>query len=98
MGGVNCRILATTFKGVESRMWVAPDGKVLKQTYQGINPMTRTPGTVEAVYSDYRAEASIQVARKQTRLMDGEQIMTINIETFELNPKIDPALFKKPAE
>ena len=48
-------------------------------------------------FSDYRQEASIQVARKQTRLMNGEQIMTINIETFELNPKIDPALFKKPA-
>jgi zinc protease len=96
VGGVNCRILATTFKGVESRMWIAPDGKVLKQTYQGINPMTRTPGTVEAVYSDYREEASIQVARKQTRKMDGEQIMTINIESFELNPKIDPAVFKKP--
>jgi len=98
LNGVNCRVLATSFKGVESRMWVAPDGKVLKQTYQGINPVTRTPGMVEAVYSDYRTEGSVQMARKQTRSMDGEQMMVTSIESFELNPKVDPALFKKPAE
>ena len=96
--GVNCRILATTFKGVESRMWVAPDGKVLKQTYQGKNPLTRTPGTVETLYSDYRAEGSVQIAHKQSRRMDGEEIMTVKVEKFETNPQLDPGLFKKPAE
>jgi hypothetical protein len=96
--GVNCRVIATSFKGVESRLWVAPDGKVLKQTYQGNNPITRAPGNIEAVYSDYRAEGPVQIAHKQARRMDGEQIMAITIETFELNPKVDASLFQKPAE
>ena len=98
VGSVNCRILATTFKGVESRMWVAPDGKVLKQTYQGKNPLTRTPGTVETLYSDYRTEGSVMIAHKQSRRMDGEEIMTVQVEKFEINPKLDPDVFKKPAE
>jgi predicted Zn-dependent peptidase/outer membrane lipoprotein-sorting protein len=96
--GVNCRVIATSFKGVESRLWVAPDGKVLKQTYQGNNPITRAPGNIEAVYSDYRAEGPVQIAHKQARRMDGEQIMAITIETFELNPKVEASLFQKPAE
>ena len=96
--GVNCRVIATSFKGVESRLWVAPDGKVLKQTYQGNNPITRAPGNIEAVYSDYRAEGPVQIAHKQARRMDGQQIMAITIETFELNPKVDASLFQKPAE
>ncbi|HEY5911068.1 MAG TPA: pitrilysin family protein, partial [Verrucomicrobiae bacterium] len=54
--GVQCRILALSFKGVDSRFWVAPDGKVLKQSYQGTHPLTRAPGAVENTFADYRPE------------------------------------------
>ena len=96
--GTDCQILATSFKGVESRLWVAPDGKVLKQTYQGMNPLTRTPGMIENVYSDYRPEGELLFARQAARRIDGEELMTITIDSFEVNPKVDLNLFKKPAE
>ena len=31
-------------------------------------------------------------------LIDGEDVMKITIDSFEVNPKIDPAIFKKPAQ
>jgi zinc protease len=96
--GTECQILATTFKDVESRMWVAPDGKILKQTYQGMNPITRTPGMVETTMSDFRAEGGLLLPHKQVRKIDGEEVMTITLDSFELNPKLDPDLFKKPAQ
>ena len=96
--GTNCQILAISFKGVESRLWVAPDGKVLKQAYQGMNPITRTPGMNENVYTDYRPEGDLLFARQASRRIDGEELMTITIDSFEINPKVDLNLFKKPAE
>jgi len=96
--GTDCQILATSFKGVESRLWVAPDGKVLKQTYQGVNPITRTPGMIENVYTDYRPQGELLFARQAARRIDGEELMTITIESLEVNPKVDLNLFKKPAE
>ncbi len=96
--GTPCQVIAINLKGTSSRLWVPADGKVLKQTYQGTNPVTRTPGTVEAVFSDYKAEGALLLAHKQTRRMDGEQVMAITIESFEINPQADPAWFQKPAQ
>jgi predicted Zn-dependent peptidase len=96
--GTDCQILAVSFKGVESRLWVAPDGKALKQTYQGMNPLTRAPGMVENTLSDYRPEGTLVIPRQQARRIEGEELMTITIESLEVNPKVDMGLFKKPAE
>ncbi len=95
--GADCQIVALTFKGVESRLWIAPDGKILKQTYQGMNPLTRTPGMIESILSDYQPEGALLVPRHQVRKIDGEELMTITHDSLEINPKIDLNLFKKPA-
>jgi zinc protease len=96
--GADCEILSATFRGVESRMWINGEDKIVKQSYQGTNPMTRAPGMIESSLSDYRSEGGFLVPHKQVRRMDGEDIMTVTVESFELNAKIDPELFKKPAE
>ena len=96
--GVACEIIAVAWKGAESRLWVAPDGTVSKQTYKGNNPVTRVPGTIEIAFSDYRLEGSIRVAYKQNRRVDGQELMSTTIESFKLDPKVDPAWFKKPTE
>jgi predicted Zn-dependent peptidase len=95
--GADCQILAASFKEVESRLWVAPDGKIIKQSYQGMNPITRTPGMVETTMSDFRAEGPLILPHKQVRKIDGEEVMVITLDSFEMNPKLDPDLFKKPA-
>jgi predicted Zn-dependent peptidase len=96
--GTNCQILALSRQGVESRLWVAPDGKVVKQTYQGAHPVTRAPGAMETLMSDYRAEGPFWVAHKIVQRMEGQDVMTVTLETFEANPKIDPEIFKKPVK
>ena len=95
--GTDCQILATSLRGVESRLWVAPDGKVLKQAYQGTNPLTRAPGLVESTLSDYRLEGGLLIPHQQARRIDGEEIMTITVESFEVNPKVPADWFAKPS-
>jgi predicted Zn-dependent peptidase len=94
--GTVCRILAISFKDAESRLWVAPDGKVMKQSYQGQHPFTRAPGTVENTYSDYRSEKTLLLPHQRARHVDGQEVMTITMDSFEVNPALTPELFRKP--
>jgi len=50
------------------------------------------------LFSDYRAEGPLNLPHRQIRKIDGEEVMTITVESFELNPKVDENDFKKPAE
>jgi zinc protease len=95
--GADCKILSASYKGTQSRIWVGADGKVVKQSYAGKNPFTRAPGTVEVAWSDYRPEGPLLVAHKQVQSMDGKEIMSTTVDEFEINPKVDPDQFKKPA-
>lgn len=94
--GTACRILAISFKDAKSRLWIAPDGKVLKQSYQGRHPFTHAPGTVEITYSDYRPEQAWLIPHQQVHRIDGQEVMKITVDSFEVNPSIDPEVFKKP--
>lgn len=95
--GVACDVVAVTLRGVESRLWVAPDGKVLKQSYQGENPMTRSPGTVEVRFSDYRDLGGRQVPHKQVVVIEGQEFATYDLESFEVDPAVEATAFQKPA-
>lgn len=94
--GAEYRVVSLSYKGVGSRVWVAPDGKVARQVFQGAHPLTRAPGTVENVYSDYRAEGPLQFAFKQTLNVDGKKVADIAVEKVEVNPVIPEDAFKKP--
>jgi hypothetical protein len=75
---------------------VAQDGKVLKQSYAGENPMTGTPGRLEVTYGDWRDVGGRQLSFKQTITIDGQPLATITVETIEVNPTLDPSLFEVP--
>jgi zinc protease len=95
--GTTCTVLAVTYHGTSSRLCVAEDGRVLTQTYQGTNPLTRAPGEVEITYSDYRAEGGLEVPHTTVMRVDGQDVMKTTLESFEVNPQVDPAAFEKPA-
>jgi hypothetical protein len=95
--GTNCNVLAVSFRGVESRLWVTPDDKVVRQSYRGTHPVTHAPGLVENRLSDYRFEAGLLIPHKQTRSVDGKEAMVITINSFFVNPPVDLKLFNKPA-
>lgn len=95
--GQPCTVLAVTFKGVASQLCVAEGGTVVRQTYQGTNPLTRAPGQVELRFADYRELDGRQVPHRQVMLVDGEEVMSSTLESWQVNPAVDEALFAKPA-
>lgn len=97
LDGTKCQILAVTYRGAESRLWVDPTGRVLKQSYQGRDPLTRSPARIEAIYSDYKEVDGRQVPHKETLRIDGQDKVTLTLESFEVNPQVDVAAFEKPA-
>jgi len=97
IGGVAYRILALSLGGVETRMWVGPDGLVLKQVYQGKHPMQRTPGKTEVLYSDYREIEGLHLPHVQVMRFEGQEIMRTVLESVEVNPEVDSGAFAKPA-
>jgi zinc protease len=96
--GTKCQIVSVSFKGSESRLCIASDGKVLKETYQGENPMTKAPGQVEILFSDYRQVDGRSVPHKEAVRVDGQDVYTLTLESFKVNPPVDEKLFEKPAE
>jgi hypothetical protein len=70
--GSGCDLISVTWQGSESRLCVAQDGKVLKQSYAGENPMTGTPGRLEVTYGDWRDVGGRQLPFKQTITIDGQ--------------------------
>jgi predicted Zn-dependent peptidase len=95
--GVACDVVQVTYRGASSRIWVDSQGRVLKQVYAGENPLTRAPGSVEVRYRDYRDLEGLQVPHEQSLSVDGEEVTTLTLESFEVNPEYDPALLEKPA-
>lgn len=94
--GTRCDVVSVAYDGVESRLWIAPDGRVLKQAYQGEHPVTRAPAAIEITFSDYRPAESGQVPFKQVVRADGQEAMTIILDSFTANPPVDDSLFEKP--
>ena len=96
LDGTPCRVVAVTVNGSESRMWVDPDGRVLKQSWQGKHPMQGIPGKVEVRYSDYREVDGLQMAYAQVMVFEGQEIMRMTFESVDVNPEVDAASFEKP--
>jgi len=95
--GTSCEIVAVTFMGNESRLCVAADGTVVRQTYQGKHPMQQTPGMLEVRYSEYSDVAGHLIPHKQVMTFEGQPLATITLNSIELNPELDQSLFDIPS-
>lgn len=94
--GASCDVVSVTYQGSESRLCVAGDGKVLKQSFAGDNPLSGAPGRIEVTYGDWRDVSGRQLPFKQTITIDGQPLATVTVETIEVNPSLDPSLFEVP--
>jgi hypothetical protein len=94
--GASCDLIVVTWRGAESRLCVAQDGKVLRQSYPGKNPLTGAPGRVEVTYADWREVAGRQMPFKQTVTIEGQPLATITVESIEVNPEIEASSFEVP--
>jgi predicted Zn-dependent peptidase len=94
--GMACDVVSVTYQGAESRLCVTQDGKALKQSFTGENPLSGAPGRIEVTYADWREVSGRQFPFKQTITIDGQPLATVTVETIEVNPALDPALFEVP--
>jgi len=90
-------IVAITFRGAETRLWIAADGTVLKQAHTATNPATRAPGLAEITYSDWRDAGGVKLPFRQVTRFDGKEAAAATVESYTLDPQVDPLLFEKPA-
>lgn len=52
--------------------------------------------TTETLYADYRSVGGVQVAHKTTVFQNGTKAAEITFTEVQVNPDVDPAVFKKP--
>ncbi len=85
-------------EGEWTKMYFDPSTSVLIRTQsRGKNPITQTPAISETVYSDYKAFGGVQQAQTRKTSFDGEEVFSAELESFEVNPKVDDSIFEKPA-
>ncbi|MBZ5638389.1 MAG: insulinase family protein [Acidobacteriia bacterium] len=96
--GTKCQVVSVSFKGSDCRLFVAPDGRVLKEAYQGVSPLTMAPAQIEVLFSDYHEVEGRSVPHKEVVRVDGEDAITLTLESFKVDPPVDEKLFQKPAE
>jgi predicted Zn-dependent peptidase len=96
VAGQSCDVVVVSYDGTESRLCVDATGKVLKQSYNGKHPFSQAPALVEVVFSDYGDVDGHLVPHKQVLSYDGKQLITVQLESIEINPQPDPAEFEVP--
>ena len=95
--GTSCDVVAVTFRGTESRLCIAADGKVLKQSYRGNHPMQRVPGTMEILFSDYREVDGRMLPFKEVLHFDGEELAVTTYDKIVVDPELSDDLFTLPS-
>ena len=96
VGGTACDVVSVELRGVETRLCVAADGRVLRQSFQGSNPITGAPGRIEVTFSDFRDVAGRPMAHTSVTSIDGQTVVTETMQTLEINPAIEPTTFEIP--
>ncbi len=79
------------------RWYVDPKtGYILREKYKGMGQGGPFDG--ESELSDWRAADGITLPYKHENKQNGQQASTAEFKKVELNPKIDPKMFEKPAD
>ncbi len=79
------------------RWYVDPsNGHILREKYKGVGQGGPFDGQTEL--SDWRAADGLTLPYKHENKQNGQATSTAEFKKIELNPKIDPKLFDKPAE
>jgi outer membrane lipoprotein-sorting protein len=96
VGSDECDVISVSFMGAESKLWIDPQGKALKQRFKGRHFFEGTPGLVEINYFDYGEMGSAFVPRTWTVRFEHQHLATLTVDSLELNPDLDAGLFELP--
>jgi hypothetical protein len=72
-------------------------GALVRTQSKGKHPFTQAPGIQDNYYSELTEMDGVVVGKTQRMLHDGEEVMGFVLQSFEVNPTIDDALFVKPS-
>ena len=92
------QVVALRLGETATRLWVAGDGRILKQLYQGNHPFSGAPVEFEIYYTDYREIEGRHVPFMWRTLLDGTAFATATVEKMEFDPAYDETIFSRPAE
>jgi outer membrane lipoprotein-sorting protein len=92
VGAHDVNVVAVRGDGVDSRWLIdSANGALLES-----DDKTDDNTTVATVYRDWQQVDGLRVPRRADMITDGQLTATYELSTFEINPKIDPALFLPP--
>lgn len=94
--GTEEAILDISGPGVTIRWFVDPQtGKIVRETYKAMGQS----GLVETEtdLSDWKVVDGLNLPFHRENKQDGKLASTVQYKTIQLNPKVDPGMFQKPA-
>ncbi|MGH9804653.1 MAG: M16 family metallopeptidase [Candidatus Acidiferrales bacterium] len=90
-------VLVTDESGDAVKLYVErSSGHIVKRQSQGSSP-TEGPVEEEILFSDFRPVGALVIPFKQVTLHNGKRAAEAEIQNFEINISVDPALFERPA-
>ncbi len=97
VGDIQASVLAIQGGGVQFRWYVDPQtGHVLREQYEGSSPTGPASNIVD--YSDWKIVDGITLPFREETTTNGQPAVSVVVESYELNPTVDPKIFEKPAE
>ena len=96
IGDVQADILDINADGTTLKWFVDPQtGHVLRASYSAMTP--QGPAQVVTDYSDWKTTDGLTLPAAQTSTRDGQPFSTEKVDSFQVNPPVDPKMFEKPA-
>ena len=97
VGGEQCDNVVANIEDTGTTLCIAGDGRVLRQSYQGKNPMSGAPGKMVITYDDYRDIEGLSIPFHRNMTFEGQPLVDSTVDGFDVNPALDPTIFEKPA-
>ena len=96
VGSVDARIVDLNIAGTAMRWYVDPqNGHILKETYKTLS--RSGPAEGETDMDNWKSVDGLTIPMLRHNKQNGEDSSTAEYTAIEINPKIDPKVFEKPA-
>jgi predicted Zn-dependent peptidase len=96
LDGKTCDPVAVEVDGETTVIFIdQATGLVAMVQQPATNPMTQSPVTQKTMINEYGEMDGLTVPVSLTVTHDDEEFATVTLETLEINPEVDPAVFEK---
>jgi zinc protease len=94
VGGKRVRRVQVSSGSIRSVLGIDPaTGHIRSLSYRGTSP-TGAPADMVTEFDDYRSVGGLLVAHQRQTRVDGQVVQTVTVTSAEVNPELDPAIFR----